>query len=448
METPNSRKEALSAHSYTLNRRSFLGAMLAAGAAPMILPCRLFGNEAPSNLLRIGLVGVGRQGRDLMNNALGAQRHTNSRLVSVCDVDMNRARHAQETILTRQNDTEISLYQDYREMLVSEKLDGVIIATPDFQHALPALAFARAGVGIFLEKPFTLTIREGQAIVKTVRDNKTVFQTGTQQRSQTRFHRACWLVRNGRIGKLKEVLVSMERPDSGRGSFNPTDPPENLNYDLWVGPSSYVPYSANRVHPHNGYGRPGWIQVEQYGRGMITNWGAHMLDIARWGIGPDFEAGNVEITAKGHFPDRGVYTVHTGFEGEAKLSNGLVIKSQMGAHQCRFIGEDGWIAVSRGGFSASNEDILRERPEGGIELATSTNHMRNFLECVRSGKDPIASVEEGQLSNNVCLLHWIAMKLGRKIVWNPKRQEIINDPEATQLMHYSYREGWSDPALA
>jgi myo-inositol 2-dehydrogenase / D-chiro-inositol 1-dehydrogenase len=432
---------------YTLNRRSFLGAMLAAGAAPLVIPSRLLGAEAPSNLLRVGIIGAGRMGRDLVGNALGVHRHTNTRVVSVCDVDLNRARTTGEDMRRRQSNVEVSVYQDYREMLEKETLDGVIIATPDFQHALPALAFARAGVGIYLEKPLTLTIREGQAIAKVVRDKNVVFQTGTQQRSMTRFYRACWLIRNGRIGKLKEVVVGLTNGDRGQALINPTEPPEHLHYDLWVGPSEYVPYSENRVHSQSGYDRPGWIQIEQYARGTITNWAAHMLDIARWGIGPAVEAGPIEITAKGAFPDRGIFTVHTRYEGEAKLSNGLVIKTQLGSFQCRFIGEDGWITVSRGGFSASSEDILRERPEGGVELATSNNHVRNFLECLRSGEDPVVPIEEGHRTNTLCLLHWIAMKIDRKIVWDPKREEILNDPEATQLMHYTYRDGWSDPAL-
>ncbi len=433
-------------NAYTCNRRSFLGTMLAAGAAPLVLPGRMFGSEAPSNLLRIGIVGVGRQGRELLGNALGVQRHTNSRVVSVCDVDMNRARSAENMIRGRQSDAEVSVYQDYREMLDKEELDGVIIATPDFQHALPALAFARAGVGMFLEKPFTYSIGEGQAVVRAARENEIVFQTGTQQRSQTRFHRACWLVRNGRIGKLKKVNIRLPR-DRGQANADPTDPPGHLDYDAWLGPAPFVPYSEERVHPQGGFGRPGWIQIEQYGLGMITNWGAHMLDIARWGIGPDVEAGPIEISAEGQFPDRGAFDVHTGLNGEAKLSNGLLIETTMGSHRCRFEGEDGWISVRRDGFNASDEEILRERPDGGIELATSRNHMRNFLECLRTGKDPVAPVEEGHLSNNLCVLHWIAMKVERKIVWDPKHENILNDPEATQLLHYAYRDGWGDPAL-
>lgn len=431
-----------------MNRRSFIGAMLAAGSAPLIIPQRLLGADAPSNLLRIGCIGTGRMGFGNINSALGASGPTRSRLVAVCDVDLNRARQAKAHIDGRQGEgDEVAVFQDYGQMIESSNLDGVIISTPDFQHALMALACARAGLGMYLEKPLTYTVREGQALVKAVRENKVVLQTGSMQRSGERFHRVCWLVRNGRIGKLKEVRVQIPT-DGGQAAFNPTEVPPHLDYDRWLGPAPFAPYSESRVHPQGNRGRPGFLQVEQYCLGMITGWGAHIYDIARWGIGPDVEAGPMEVTAKGDFPDRGVFDVHTNVDGEARLANGVVIKSSTArGHLNRFIGEDGWLSVHRGGFEASNPEILRERPSGGIELATSSNHMRNFLECLRTGADPVAPVEEGHRTNNLCVMHWIAMKLGRKIVWDPTKGDIVGDQEANRMLHYAYREGYGDPGI-
>jgi len=440
--------------SIEMQRRSFIGTLLAVGAAPLIIPSRVLGGDVPSNILRIGAIGTGRMGSGRVNNAMGLSHATQSRVVALCDVDMKRARGVQQRVQARRKEdfgeeVEVPVYQDYRQMLDECKLDGVIIATPDFQHGLIALACAQAGIGMYVEKPLTYTVREGQALVKAVRKNHVVLQVGSQQRSEERFHRVCWLVRNGRIGKLKEVEVVLP-PDLGRADFIPSDVPPHLDYDRWLGPAPLVPYSETRVHSQGTPGvpgRPGWLQVEQYCLGMITGWGAHMFDIARWGIGPEGEAGPMEITAKGEFPDRGVYDVHTNFTGEARLANGIVIRSTTGAHSTRFIGENGWLSVNREGFEASNPEILRERPSGGVELATHRNHMGNFLECLRSGADPIVSVEEGHRTNNLCVMHWISMKLGgRKIVWDPVKEEIVGDSEASKMLHYAYRDGYVLPS--
>ena len=193
------------------------------------------------------------------------------------------------------------------------------------------------------------------------------------------------------------------------------------------------------------------MQIQAHCHGMVTNWGTHMYDVAQWGIGCDSEGGPIEVVAKGEFPDRGLYDVHTRFNAEAFYANGLILRSrtleaaETPEASVRFVGETGWIKVSRNEFSASNPEILREKPHGGVELRTSNNHMGNFLESLRAGTDPVAPVEVGHRSNTVCLLHHLSMKLGRKIKWDPHKEEILDDPHASALLHYEYRSGYKLP---
>jgi len=432
----------------TVNRRSFMGAMLAAGAAPLIIPSRLLGGaDAPSNHLRIGCIGVGRMGRGNMTNAIGQGMDVGARIVAVCDADSNRARDAKKNAEERYNgDVTVDIHADHHEMLAREDIDGVLICTHETWHALIAIEAAKAGKGMYVEKPMTYSVREGQALVKAVRENNVVLQVGSQQRSDGNFHRACWLVRNGRIGKITEVIVRNPQ-DSGQGNPEPMPVPDNLNYDLWMGPTTEEPYTEDRVHPQQGYGRPGWLQIEKYCLGMVTGWGAHMYDIAQWGLGTDADSGPVEISASGEFPDRGLFDVHTKYNGEALYANG--IKMASGSHGnagVRFFGEDGWISVRRGGIDAHDSDVLREQPKGEIELRTSRNHMRNFLECLRSGEDPVANVEAGHRTNTVCVLHHAAMKLGRKLKWDPETESFPDDPEAEAFLDYERRPGYELPA--
>lgn len=434
------------------SRRGFLGTMLAAGVAPMFIPARLLGAEAPSKLLRIGCIGTGRMGIGNMLNAVGLGHKHRSRIVAVCDADRTRSQIAKTKAESASRElhgdsaAEIRIHHDHRELLAREDIDAVIISTPDFSHAFIAMDAARAGKGIYLEKPLTYTIAEGQALVKSVRKHGVVLQTGSQQRSSTHFHRVCWLVRNGRIGSLKEIEVS-NPPDHGHGKPDSMPVPKNLDYLRWMGPTTDEPYTEHRVHPQDDReiaGRPGWLQIEKYCRGMITGWGAHTYDIAQWGLGGDFDSGPIEITAEADFPDRGLFDVHTRYSGEALYANGVIMKSGTGKDGIiRFVGSDGWLSVRRGKFSASDSAILREQPEGGIELATSGNHMGNFLDCLRSGKDPVAPVEVGHRSNTVSVLHHIAMKLGRKIKWNPATEQITDDAEATSMLGRDYRDGYS-----
>jgi len=434
----------------TISRRNAMKIAAASVAAPTIVSSKVFGADAPSNRMLIGCIGNGRMGRGDMKEAVYRGLSTNARVVAVCDVDSKRAAAAKAEVekiyakeLSKGKFDAVRVYGDYRELLARKDIDGVTISTPDHQHATIAVAAANAGKDIYIQKPLTYSVVEGQKLVAAVRKNKVILQTGSQQRSSVYFRKTCELVRNGVLGKLQTVEVGVPT-DKGTGKADTMPVPKNLNYDMWLGPTPVVPYTEHRVHPQNGYSRPGWLQIEAYCRGMITGWGAHMYDIAQWGLGTDTDSGPVEVEATAEFPKRGLFDVHTKYSGRAVYANGVVMTSSAGSAGVKFIGEKGWIRVTRGGFKADPASLLRAKvPDDGIHLYVSKNHMLNFQECMRSRKDPICPVEVGHRSNSVCVIHHIAMKLGRKLKWDAKAEKFVNDDEANRMLDYPHRKPWT-----
>lgn len=415
----------------------------------MILPSRLLGADAPGNAMRIASIGTGRMGLGDMKNAMGAGLKANAQVVAVCDVDSKRAANAKKVVedfykSRKMAVGEVKAYTDYRELLKRNDIDAVTISTPDHWHALIAIAAAKAGKHIYIQKPFTYTITEGQKLVEAVRANKITLQTGSQQRSSVYFRQVCTIIRNNWMGKLKSIEVGIPT-DSGTGKDVPMEVPANLNYDLWLGPAAMEDYTEQRVHPQKGFSRPGWLQIERYCRGMITGWGAHMYDIAQWGNGTDVDSGPVEISSKGDFPDRGLFDVHVGYSGSAKYANGVVLTSKNGSAGVKFVTEDGSAYCSRGGFKCSDQDLLRRKPKDGeVVLYESKDHMLDFLTSARAGKDPACPAEVGHRSNTVCVLHHISMKLGgRTIKWDPKAEKVIGDPEAHAMIGIPFRKPWT-----
>lgn len=432
-----------------MNRRTFIKSTAAITAFPAIVSSSVFGAESPGKQITFGCIGVGRMGCGDMKHLLSQGLSRNARVVAVCDLDRDRATAAAGMVdsfykqeLSKDN-WGCKIYGDFRELIARSDIDAVLIVTPDHWHAIPAIAAANAGKDIYLEKPLTYTVEEGQKLVQAVRKNKVILQTGSMQRSSVYFRKACEVVRNGMIGKLQTIEVVVPT-DSGRGKSDSMPIPANLNYDMWLGSAPDAPYTQDRVHPQNGYGRPGWLQIEAYSRGMITGWGAHMYDIAQWGMGTDVDSGPVEISAEGEFPDRGLFDVHVGYKGEATYANGVKMVSHNGAAGVRFTGADGWVWVDRSKFEAPDRDIFRQPvPENGVKLYESKDHMVNFLECIVSRKDPITPVEVGHRSNTVCILHWISMKLGgRKLQWDPKAERFVKDDEANSMLGSVGRGEW------
>ena len=420
-----------------ITRRSFLKGTAGAGATiaiPAIVPASVCGANAPSNRIVMGAIGVGSQGTGDIQGFLGKQQEV--RIVAVCDVDKGHRDRAKKIVDDRYGNKNCTAYHDFRELIGRGDLDAVLLALPDQWHAIPAIAAARAGLDIHGQKPLARSIREGRAICDAVHRYGRVWQTGSQQRSDYKFRRACELVRNGRIGKILKVEVGL--PTGSGTDVKPVMPvPEGLDWNFWLGPAPYVPY--------RGVSHWDWRWIMDYSGGQLTDWAGHHIDIAHWGMGWDY-TGPVEIEGRGNYPTEGLYNVATQYKFACTYADGTVMtvaNNQQLTQGAKWYGETGWIHVSRGGMSASDEKILREEiGPNETRLYESKDHKQNFLDCVKSRELTICPVEVGHRSISVALLGEIAMLTGRKIKWDPENEKIIGDPEASALLGRSYREPW------
>jgi len=420
-----------------ITRRSFLKSTAAIGGAaiglPAIVPASVFGANAPSNRIVMGAIGVGSQGTGDMQGFLSKSE---VQMVAICDIDKGHRDRAQKIVDDRYGNKNCTAYHDFRDLIGRGDLDAVQLALPDQWHAIPAIAAARAGLDIHGQKPLARSIREARAICDAVHRYGRVWQTGSQQRSDYKFRRACELVRNGRVGKILKVEVGL--PTGGGTDVKPVMPvPEGLDWNFWLGPAPYVPY--------RGVSHWDWRWIMDYSGGQLTDWAGHHIDIAHWGMGWDY-TGPVEIEGKGNYPTEGLYNVATRYKFDCTYADGTVLTvadNQQITQGAKWYGEKGWIHVNRGGLNASDEKILREEiGPNEIRLYESKDHKQNFLDCVKSRELTICPVEVGHRSISVGLLGEIAMLTGRKIKWDPDKEEIIGDPEASALLGRSYREPW------
>ena len=278
----------------------------------------------------------------------------------------------------------------------------------------------------------------------TVKQYQRILQVGSQQRSDARFRFAAELVRNGKIGQLHTVKVGFGK-DPFTELHPPTPVPEELDYDLWLGPAPYVPYIEQRVHPSKSYNRPGWLRTSDYCCGMITGWGSHHLDSAHWGMDTEY-TGPIEIEGQAEYSKGGIWDVHGAFRLDYTYANGVKLictdnaKNKQGVV---FEGTEGWVYVRRGFIDAQPKSLLRLRIKPDeIHLYQSNDHKRNFIECIRQRKEPVAPVEIGHRSASACILGYIAMRLGRKLKWNPEREQFINDDVANKMLSRPGRSPW------
>ena len=428
--------------------------VLAAGF-PAIVPASVFGTTAPSNRINVGAIGTGRISRT--HDMPGVWQYDTARIVAVCDLDRRRVEDAKVLVngyyskKTGKPYDGVTTYVDYKELLRNKDVDAVLISTPDHWHALPAIAAVEAGKDVYLQKPTSLTIAEGRALSDAVHRTGRIFQIGSQQRSAPQFRYAAELVRNGRIGQLKTVTIGL--PGDPSGPEEPEMPvPKNLDYEMWLGSTPHVYYTEKRVHPQEGYDRPGWLRCEQFGAGMITGWGAHHVDSAHWGMGTE-HTGPVEISGWAEFPKSGLWDVHGPFKTEALYADGVrMIISGEFPNGIKFEGTEGWVFVSRGNDTVTSSDPVAKLKDAQalsasdpkiitsvigpdeIHLYESKEHHGNWLECIRSRKEPIAPAEVAHRSCSACLLHHAAMKTKRKLYWDPIRERFKNDDEANALL--------------
>jgi predicted dehydrogenase len=383
----------------------------------------------------------------------GVWQHDIARIVAVSDLDSNRMadgkKHVESYYTKKMGSAylDVKQYADYHDMLANKDIDAVVISTPDHWHSQPAMEAALAGKHVYLQKPTSLTIREGRQLVEVVNKTGVVLQLGTQQRSSEQFRKAAELVRNGRIGKIHTVRIGLPGDPSGLDA--PAMPiPKSLNYDLWLGSTLEVPYTEIGVHPLVGYGRPGWLRLEQYGAGMITGWGQHHFDSAAWGMDTEL-TGPRFIAAVAEFPRSGLWNVHGDFMVKAEYDNGITMLTSGGyPNGIRYEGTEGWIWVSRGSYTASASDPVSKDASSKaldasdprilnsiigvdeIQLQRSTAHHGNWLGAIQGNNELLSPAEIGHRSCSVCLVSHIAMKLGRKLEWDAKSETFVNDSEA------------------
>ena len=425
------------------------------GGFPSIVPASVLGAASPANRINIGAIGTGRISR--AHDLPGLWKHESARIMAVCDLDSRRVEEARTLVngyygqKTGKTYDGVTTYGDYRELLANKDIDAVVISTPDHWHAIIAIDAVQAGKDVYLQKPASLTIAEGRALSDAVHRSGRIFQIGSQQRSSPQFRYAAELVRNGRIGQLRTVQIGL--PGDPAGEEEPVMPvPKNLNYDMWLGSTPLVPYTEHRVHPQAGYDRPGWLRCEQFGAGMITGWGAHHIDSAHWGMGTEY-TGPVEVWGSAIFPARGLWDVHGPFKTEALYADSVhMVVSGEFPNGIRFEGTEGWVFVSRGNESVTASDPVAKLQDSQalaasdpriiksvigpdeIHLYESKDHHGNWLDCIRSRQQPIAPVEVAHRACSACLIHHMAMKLKRKLVWDPTRERFKNDEEANRML--------------
>lgn len=439
-----------------LSRRRFMQASATVAAAPLILPSHVWAAEtAPNSRLTLGFIGMGKMNGGHLGNFLGREQ---TQVVAVCDVDTNRREHAQNRVNEHYAKKSGSDYQgcdaynDFRELLERSDIDAVVIATPDHWHAINAVAAVKAGKDVYCEKPLTHNIHEAVTLTKAVRDTDRVLQTGSQQRSSKEFRIACELVRNGVIGELKSITTSFGDPAAEYSL--PEEPMEpGLDWEMWCGPGPLKPYnsilSPRGVHDHF----PNWRMTREFGGGMITDWGAHHIDIAQWGLGVD-DTGPVEVISPGPGAKRGAKLVY---------DNGVVLTHADGKG-VSFYGTDGEVHVNRGRFELirdgkvlhrhfdkEDEETLSEAytkaeeeflGDAKVRLYESQNHQNDWLQAIESRKRPICDVAVGATSVISCHLMNLAYWHDASFRWDPMARNFASGGDPAWLTR-DYRAGWT-----
>ncbi len=456
-------------------RRQFikttLGGTAGLIALPNIFTGSLFGQDAANNKIQVVQIGCGRMGLSDMKSVMGSNL---SRIVGVCDLDSTRAALAKKIVEEHykkkgESGVEVKIYSSYQEICADSKVDAIINSTPDHWHGLINVAGAIAGKHIYGQKPLSHNMAEAIAIRKAVMAKKIVFQTGSQQRSAgpfPAFRMAAEAVLNGRIGKLKTVQIGVGIDKKSGKQRTPTAPPATFDFETWLGPAPQVEYVEGCVHPQGlnakgelDFGRPGWITIEDYGLGMITNWGAHHIDIAHLAMGQEL-GGPSAIMGKADFMKDDMFTVHAGYHIEMAYPNDVqMILDNSFENGIKFEGDEGWIFCTRGpaqvtasdpnkadakeqkpALRASDEKLIGSLNTLTKRLPASKDHYQNWLECINSGNQPMAPVDQAAATQLACSAAWIGMKLGRKVTWDSKAENFGSDAEANALMSRKARK--------
>jgi predicted dehydrogenase len=423
------------------SRRSFLKKTVLGGAL-LGLSARshrsIFGAVPPSERVRVGMIGVGNQGGPRNN-----MKYFLNNIVALCDLDRNYLAEAADFLQKQANQSAL-MTDDYRRLLDAKDIDAVVVTVPDQWHATMTIEACRAGKDVYCEKPLTLVIGEGRPMIDAARKERRVVQTGTMQRSGAEFKLAVELLQKGIVGKVREVNVTLPGPNWIARAGKPVPdsaPPEGFDYNRWLGPAPFRPYNKNHVHY---LFRFYW----DYSGGQQTNFGAHHLDIAQWGLGMD-DSGPVSAEGSAVFNPDGWYETPDTTDIRYTYANGVVmtcrqkLNTKSSDQGAEFVGENGSLFVYRGGIVANPPELLK-----GVELPKIVNsqanisHVTNFLDCVKSRQTPAADISIGHRSATVCHLGNIAVRTKKRIVWDPKTETIVGDKEASKWLMKEYRSPW------
>ena len=410
-----------------LTRRGLLKG--AAAAAPYVITTAALGapDKAPaSERVTLGHIGVGNRGRGLLGGFLNCK---DAQSVAASDCYKDRREGVAAGIKGK-------AYADFRKLLARKDIDAVVVATPDHWHVPIAVAAARAGKDAYVEKPLGVSVEQDLVCRKVFEENKRVFQYGTQQRSSGHCRFGCELVRSGRIGKIRRLEVIA--PNGGAGGSTKVVPvPPNLDYEMWNGPAPMKPFTADRCHP------PGTYWIYDYSIGYLGGWGAHPLDILVWGSDDDI-AGPWTCEGTGVIPTEGLYDTVYNWDIKFQMAGGVEMTFKPGGDSTKFIGPEGWVRIWRGGIDAEPKSLLKEKiGPNDVHLVNSPRQDQNFIDSVKSRRKAVSPVDHAVRSDIISLICDIAVRTGRKITWDPKKEVIVGDAEASKMLHRDMRAPWT-----
>ncbi|HEX72496.1 MAG TPA: Gfo/Idh/MocA family oxidoreductase [Candidatus Hydrogenedentes bacterium] len=422
------------------SRRAFLGRMGGLAAAPFVVPASVFASPSPNDRIQVGVIGTGGRGRSLIVD-LFQHCGDEARVVALCDVNASHLAKAGAMAAEMYGDDGCASCGDFRELIARADVDAVFIATPEHWHSIPAVAAARARKHLFVEKPLAYTPREGRAIVDAVKQFAVAFQYGTQQRYMGEYHRACMLARNGYLGAVRTVRVGAPFGLRG-GSTEQAPAPSGLDYDFWLGPAPYKPYTDGRC---DGAGGKGWYHIRDYSGGWITGWGSHDMDIAHWGLGADF-SGPTTVSGEAEYDAAGVYDTAWRWRFECAYPNDVTVifaSEDENPHGVRFEGDAGWVFVNRGVIKTEPESLLTVPfKDGDVRLDRPRGHLADFFHSIRTGQRTAAHVDAAHHGVNACHVCNIAAALERPVTWDAAAERFVNDEEANRLLFRAMRPPW------
>ncbi|HPJ98543.1 MAG TPA: Gfo/Idh/MocA family oxidoreductase [Candidatus Hydrogenedentes bacterium] len=437
-------------------RRNFLKMSAALGAAPWIVPSSVFGAKAPSNRVNVAHLGMGGRANSLVGMFV---RHDDVQILAICDCFAHRREEMRDKLNAKYGGDVVKAYADFREVLSRDDVDAVVIATPDHWHVPLAIAAARTGKDMYVEKPLGVCMSWAERLRSELQAAKRVFQYGTQQRSNTAFRTACELVRNGYIGEIQRVEAwcpDMSTQFDGfnvkpYGSTEPAELPEGFDYDMWLGPAPEKPYTVDRCTPLGAY------HIYDYALGFIAGWGAHPLDIAQWGLGRDHTS-PVYYTGTGKIPAGGLCDSIESWDVHCEYEDGLPIRfmgsrvaepivstyRKWGDHGTTFFGSDGWVSVDRSGMITNPPALADVQLKADdLRLKVSEGQERDFIDCVKSREETISPIESAVRSDAISHLSDLAIRVDRPIRWDPRHERVVDDPGAAQRLHRPLRQPWN-----